>query len=68
MALSSFQSLKDLNDIQIEESIVEAKKELLNLRLQRATRQSFKPHSFKHLKRKIAQLLTLETERKLNNY
>ena len=66
MALSNYQALKDLSDSQIEENIIEAKKELFNLRLQRATRQSFKSHSFKHLKRKISQLLTLETERKLS--
>ena len=39
-------------------------KKLFELRLQKATRQSFKAHSFKHLKRKIAQLLTIETNRK----
>jgi len=36
------------------------------LRLQKATRQSFKPHLVRQLKRKIAQLLTLEHERKHN--
>lgn len=66
MALTNFQSLKELSDDQIENSIIEAKKELFNLRLSQATRQSFKPHNFKHLKRKVAQLLTLETQKKLN--
>lgn len=42
------------------------KKELFNLRLQKATRQSFKPHNFKHLKRKIAQLMTLQTQKEQN--
>ena len=52
--------------IKIEDEIINSKKELFNLRLQRATRQSFKSHNFKHLKHKVAQLLTLETQRKQN--
>lgn len=64
MALSDFQGLKELTDNQIQELIISSKKELFNLRLQKATRQSFKPHSFKHLKRKVAQLMTLESQRK----
>lgn len=63
MALSNFQALKELDDNKIQEIIVESKKELFNLRLQKATRQSFKPHTFKHLKRKISQLMTLASQR-----
>ena len=66
MALSNFQTLKELDNNQIEEEIIKSKKELFNLRLQRATRQSFKSHEFKHLKHKVAQLLTLETQREQN--
>ena len=63
MALPNFQELKDLSDSQIQELIINSKKELFNLRLQKATRQSFKPHNFKHLKRKIAQLMTLKSQK-----
>lgn len=66
MALSNFQDLKELDKNKIEDEIINSKKELFNLRLQRATRQSFKSHNFKHLKHKVAQLLTLETQRKQN--
>ena len=66
MALSNFQALKDLDDTKITEMIIESKKELFNLRLQKATRQSFKAHNFKHLRHKIAQLLTLESQRQQN--
>jgi large subunit ribosomal protein L29 len=66
MALSNFQDLKELDNNQIEDEIINSKKELFNLRLQRATRQSFKSHNFKHLKHKVAQLLTLETQKKQN--
>jgi large subunit ribosomal protein L29 len=66
MALSDFQALKEFDSNRIQQMIVEAKKELFNLRLQKATRQSFKPHNFKMLKIKIAQLLTLESQRQQN--
>ena len=66
MALSNFQNVKELDDNKIQEIILESKRELFNLRLQKATRQSFKPHNFKHLKRKIAQLMTLQTHKEQN--
>ena len=40
------------------------KKSLFELRLKKATRQSFKSHLFKHYRRKIAQLLTAESQKK----
>jgi len=64
MAFTTFKELNQLNDEMLANAIVDAKKQLFELRLQRATRQSFKPHLFKHLKRKVAQLLTIETSRK----
>lgn len=66
MSLSDFQALKGFDSTQIQQMIIESKKELFNLRLQKATRQSFKPHNFKHLKMKIAQLMTLESQREQN--
>lgn len=66
MAIVSYSELKELDESQLEQEILATKKELFTLRLQKATRQSFKPHLFKQLKRKIAQLLTLEHQRKHN--
>lgn len=63
MALSNFQSFKQYDNKQVQEAIIESKKELFNLRLQKATRQSFKPHEFKNLKRKVAQLMTLSSQK-----
>ncbi|PLZ71456.1 50S ribosomal protein L29, partial [Fischerella thermalis] len=40
------------------------KKELFQLRLQKATRQLEKPHLFRHARHRLAQLLTVESERK----
>lgn len=64
MALSNFKELLNLNSTNITEEIVATKKQLFELRLKKATRQSFKPHLFKTSKRRIAQLLTLESQKK----
>jgi large subunit ribosomal protein L29 len=64
MAFTNFEEFKTLADEALSTEILAAKKQLFELRLQRATRQSFKSHSFKHLKRKVAQLLTIESSRK----
>jgi len=64
MAFTTFEELNQLSDEMLSSSILESKKQLFELRLQKATRQSFKPHLFKHLKRKVAQLLTIERTRK----
>jgi large subunit ribosomal protein L29 len=64
MTFVSFNDLKDLNGETLSNQIIETKKTLFDLRLKKATRQSFKPHLFKHNKRKIAQLLTLESQKK----
>lgn len=66
MSFQSFSELKDLDDVQLSQEIVDAKKSLFDMRLKKATRQTFKPHLFKHTKRKIAQLMTIERQRKEN--
>ena len=53
-----------VNLAKLNGEILEVKKQLFDLRLKKATRQSFKPHLFKHNKRKVAQLLTLESQKK----
>ena len=64
MAFLNFSELKSFNDEKLAEEILEVKKQLFDLRLKKATRQSFKPHLFKHNKRKVAQLLTHESQKK----
>jgi large subunit ribosomal protein L29 len=63
MNFPKFDTLKDLKDEDIRNQVDSSKKDLFDLRLKKATRQSFKPHLFKHTKRKIAQLLTLKSEK-----
>jgi large subunit ribosomal protein L29 len=64
MAFLNFNELKSLDNSKVNEEILDVKKQLFDLRLKKATRQSFKPHLFKHNKRKVAQLLTLESQKK----
>ena len=66
MAFENFSNFKDFDDAKLSEEIVNAKKSLFEIRLKKATRQTFKSHVFKHTKRKIAQLMTIERQRKEN--
>ena len=63
MTFLPLSELKSFDKETLIKEIVATKKQLFELRLKKATRQSFKPHLFKHNKRKIAQLLTLESEK-----
>jgi large subunit ribosomal protein L29 len=64
MALPKIADLRSLTDEQIATEILATKRQLFELRLQQATRRLEKTHEFKHNRHKLAQLLTLETERK----
>jgi large subunit ribosomal protein L29 len=63
MALSKIEEARKLSEKELDDEIVAAKRQLFELRLQQATRRLEKPHQFKHLKHRLAQLLTVETER-----
>ena len=65
MALPKIEDARKLNDEEIAEAILEAKRELFNLRLQQATRRLEKPHLFKHTRHRLAQLMTVERERQI---
>lgn len=65
MALPKIKDARSLNDTELAEEIVKAKRELFDLRLQKATRRLEKTHQFKHLRHRIAQLLTVEREREM---
>lgn len=64
MAFPKIEDARKLSDEEIAEAIVEAKRKLFQLRLERATGRLEKPHEFKHTKHWVSQLLTVETERK----
>ncbi|XFA74107.1 50S ribosomal protein L29 [Thermosynechococcaceae cyanobacterium Okahandja] len=64
MALTKFKDLQQLSEQEVSDRIVAIKKELFDLRFKKATRQEVKPHQFKHLRHELAQLLTLENQRR----
>nr|ARO91140.1 50S ribosomal protein L29 [Flintiella sanguinaria] len=63
MARSNIKQIRSMNKEEINEEISATKRELLELRIQKATRQSLKPHLFKQTRYKLAQLLTVEQEK-----
>jgi large subunit ribosomal protein L29 len=65
MPLPKIEEIRDLSDQELSDQIVETKKQLFELRFQKATRQLEKPHQFKHMRHRLAQLMTLERERQL---
>ena len=64
MPLPKISEARELSDEQLNGEILAVKKHLFQLRLQKATRQLEKPHQFKHARHRLAQLLTVEGERK----
>lgn len=59
MVFPKITELKTLTESEIEAELVKIEKDLIDLRLKKATRQQFKPHQFKYLRHKKSQLLTL---------
>lgn len=67
MAESEKVDVTKLSDIEIKEKIYGTRRELFDLRFQRATRQLTETHRFKKARVQLAQLLTLQSERKRSN-
>ena len=65
MALPKIAEVRELSDEALAEAIATTKKELFELRFQRATRQLEQTHLFKHKKHRLSQLLTIERERQI---
>nr|YP_010338780.1 ribosomal protein L29 [Glaucosphaera vacuolata]UNJ18730.1 ribosomal protein L29 [Glaucosphaera vacuolata] len=63
MATQNIKEIRQLTREELDQEILLIKKELLNLRFKKSTRQSFQPHLFKRYRRRLAQLLTIYTER-----
>ncbi|MEA5575132.1 MAG: hypothetical protein RLZZ507_3172 [Cyanobacteriota bacterium] len=63
MPLPKISEARELSDEKLSEEIVAVKRQLFQLRLQKATRQLEKPHQFRHARHRLAQLLTVEGER-----
>ncbi len=65
MAFTKIEEVLKLNDQELSDAILEAKRKLFQLRLEKATGRLTKPHQFKETNHWIAQLLTVETQRKM---
>jgi large subunit ribosomal protein L29 len=63
MPLSKMSEIRDLSDSALEDKIVALKRQLFELRMQKATRRLEKPHLFRHTRHQLSQLLTLERRR-----
>ncbi len=64
MALPKIAEVTSLTDEELAAQIVAVKRNLFDLRLRQATRRLDKTHEFKHNRHKLAQLLTVEHQRK----
>ena len=58
-----FENLRTKTDDQLTEQLVDLKREAFNLRFQAATNQIVRPARIKEVRRAIAQIKTLQTER-----
>ena len=66
MTLSKAKELRELTDDEITAEIAKTKRDLFDLRFKKATRQIESGfHEFRHGRRKLAQLMTIERERQL---
>ena len=65
MALTKINEVRDLSAEDLDEQIQVARKQLFDLRFQKATRQLEGSHQFKHTRHRLAQLLTVQRERQL---
>jgi large subunit ribosomal protein L29 len=65
MALPKIDEARKLTDQELADQILATKRELFELRMQKATRRLEKPHQFKHARHRIAQLMTVERERQI---
>lgn len=65
MALPKISEVRDLSAEDLNEQIQAARKQLFDLRFQKATRQLEGSHQFKHTRHRLAQLLTVQREQQL---
>lgn len=67
MPLPKIEEARNLSNEELVEQIVAVKRQLFELRMQKGTRQLEKPHQFKHARHRLAQLMTVERERQLQD-
>lgn len=65
MPLPKMSEIINLSDQEVSDQIIATKRQLFELRFQKATRQLDKSHQFKHVRHRLAQLMTIERQRQL---
>ncbi len=65
MALPQISEARNLSDEELTSQIQAVKRELFQLRMEKATRRLEKSHQFRHARHRLAQLLTVLRERQL---
>ena len=60
MSLPKIDEITKLSNSELENEILNVKKELFRLRLKYGTKQSFKSHQVKHSKHRLGQLLMIK--------
>lgn len=63
MSFSKIDNIQNLNPDQLEDKIIQLKKDLFDLQIKKATKQSIKTHLFKHKKHELAQILTIKHQK-----
>jgi large subunit ribosomal protein L29 len=63
MGLSKIREIRGMSDNMLDQEIDKVKRNLFDLRFENATGRPVKPHLFKHARHRIAQLLTVKSER-----
>tara|TARA_Y100001970_G_C13739328_1_gene605384 strand:+ start:42 stop:266 length:225 start_codon:yes stop_codon:yes gene_type:complete len=67
MKSSKIEELSNFSDQDIEEKVDALRRELFDLRFEKATSQLTKTHRFKETRAKLARLLTIKNERSRSN-
>lgn len=65
MPLPKIAEARQFSDEQLEQEILAVKRQLFELRFQKGTRRLEGPHQIKHARHRLAQLLTVESERRI---
>ena len=65
MPLPKIEDARKMSNDELADAILAGKRELFELRLQQATRRLEKPHQFKHVRHRIAQMMTVVHEREV---
>lgn len=65
MPLPKIKEVRNLSDQELADGILASKRELFELRMQKATRRLEKSHQFRHVRHRIAQMMTVVRERQL---